>query len=377
MDLEKYLNQMETLVNIDCGSYNAAGIQKVAEHLARWYEEIGWSVKRHDVGKETAQVLEITNHPDAGEYDVMFIGHMDTVFPDGTAAARPFKIVDDYYYGPGVGDMKNGDLAMLHIAYNADPKTLDRLNICMCYNPDEEIGSPYSRKITDGIAARSKMVVVMESAGHLGIRHCFERKGSVGYRIAYHGKAAHAGFMWETENASAILEMGSDIVRIMGLASREEDSTVNIGLAHGGTAANAVADYAEITVDMRVRQAAEKERLIREMDRIINGEPYVPGVTKEVLSFRQSAPMEKTPETAAFVERLKSIAEKMGIGFEEKLRGGGSDGNHLSKAGPKIVLDGMGPHGANDHSDRENGYIPSVEPCVALLCAMLDEIAEE
>ncbi len=375
MDLNLYLQQLETLVNIDSGSHSRPGIQQVAEYLARWYEDIGWSVKRHDVGEETAQVLEISNHPDAKHYDVMFIGHMDTVFPDGTAAARPFTIRGDYCYGPGVGDMKNGDLAMYHTAVNADPAVLDKLNICMCYNPDEEIGSRYSRSVTDQIAARSDMVVVMESAGHLGIRHCFRRKGGLGYKIAYHGKAAHAGFMWEQENASAILEMGSDIVKIMGLASRENDSTVNIGLARGGTAGNVVADYAEITVDMRVMVGAERERLKAAMQEILTGPPYVPGVTKEVLSYHENPPMEESPETRAYVEHLRDIAAGLGIGFEEKIRGGGSDGNHLSRMGPKIVLDGMGPHGADDHSERENSYIPSTEPCVRLLCAMLADLA--
>lgn len=103
--------------------------------MAGWYQEIGWNVERipADGGR---QVLLITNHV-SEHYDAMYIGHMDTVFPDGTAEKRPFRIEGENYYGPGVGDMKNGDLAMFHIAANLPETEKKCLNIAMVYNPDE------------------------------------------------------------------------------------------------------------------------------------------------------------------------------------------------------------------------------------------------
>ena len=70
----------------------------------------------------------------------------------------------------------------------------------------------------------------------------------------------------------------------------------------------------------------------------------------------------------------QKIAEEHGIPFEEKDRGGLSDANHLSRCGKAIVMDGMGPHGANDHSEKEYGYIGSVEPCVKLHLAILNDM---
>ena len=76
MNLELYLEQMKELVNIDSGSGNVAGINRVADKLAGWYQEIGWNVERipADGGR---QVLLITNHV-SEHYDAMYIGHMDT-----------------------------------------------------------------------------------------------------------------------------------------------------------------------------------------------------------------------------------------------------------------------------------------------------------
>ena len=39
---------------------------------------------------------------------VLLVGHTDTVFDDGTAAARPFRIEGSRARGPGVSDMKAG-----------------------------------------------------------------------------------------------------------------------------------------------------------------------------------------------------------------------------------------------------------------------------
>lgn len=375
MDFELYKRQLETLVNIDSGSANAEGVNRVADKLAGWYTELGWQVQEIMVGEGTRKVLLITNHP-AEHYDVMFIGHMDTVFPDGTAAKRPFHIEGDNCYGPGVGDMKNGDVAMYHVAANLSPEVSKKLNIAMVYNPDEEIGSVYSHEVTDCIAARSSVVVVMESAGQLGTRHCFARKGSLGYTLEFHGQAAHAGFMFEVENASAVLEMGHAIVELMNLASREKNTTVNVGVAQGGTAANVVADYARITVNARFFLDEERERIKNAVHQLVEGEPYVKGVKTVIVSESEGRPLVESEKTKAFVERLKELAAELDIPFLEKPRGGLSDANHLAYCGSDpIVLDGMGPHGANDHSEKEYSYLKSAVPCVQLLLRMLEDMA--
>ena len=375
MDLDLYLKQLEELVNIDSGSRNAAGITKVAQKLSGWYRDLGWNVETIPLGEETGPVLLITNRP-SDHYDAMFIGHMDTVFPDGTAAKRPFRIEGENYYGPGVGDMKNGDTAMYHIAANLPREVLDKLSIAMVYNPDEEIGSVYSRETTDAIGRKADHIFVMESAGQKGTRHCFARKGSLSYELEFHGQAAHAGFMFEVENASAVLEMAHYIVALMGLACREKDTTVNVGIAQGGTAKNVVADFAKISVDMRFKLDEERIRLKEAVHKLTEGEPFVKGVKIVIAEERESRPLVKTEKTAEFVERMKGLAEELGILFQEKDRGGLSDANHLAQCGDAVVLDGMGPHGANDHSEKEYGYIGSVEPCVRLLVRVLQDLAE-
>ena len=370
---EEYLEQLKTLVNIESGSYNAAGINRVADQLEAWYRDLGWHIQRHHLDDRTGDLLEISNRP-ADHYDVMFVGHMDTVFPDGTVAQRPFSMDEVNAYGPGVGDMKNGDVAMYQVATHLSPEALKKLNICMAYNPDEEIGSIYSKEKLDEIGRKSDFVYVMEGAGPGG-EHCFARKGAMRYVLRFHGQAAHAGFMFEEKNASAVLEMGHYIVKLMGLASREEDTTVNVGVAKGGIATNVVADSAEIWVEMRFKKESERERLTKEIDQLLNGEPFVPGVRVEVASHTSMTAWTKTPEALAHIAHMEEIAKKLGLEFEQKDRGGLSDANHLSTTGA-ICSDGMGPHGALDHSEKEYSIIDTIQPCVQLLCAVMEDLSQ-
>lgn len=375
MDLNLYLKQLEELVNIDSGSHNAEGINRVADRLEKWYRELGWHVESVSVGEETGRVLVITNRP-ADHYDVMYIGHMDTVFPDGTAEARPFRMDEENYYGPGVGDMKNGDVAMYHIAANLPEHVNQALNIAMVYNPDEEIGSRYSKAVLKTLGAKVDYVFVMESSGQKGTRHCFARKGSLSYDIEFHGQAAHAGFMFEVPNASAVLEMGNYIVKLMGMADREADTTVNVGVAAGGTARNVVADYAKLSVEMRFKKESEHQRLKKAVHELVSGEPFVPGVKTEIVLESETAPFVKTEKAMAYMERMKAVADQLGIVFMEKDRGGLSDANHIASASDAVVVDGMGPHGALDHSEKEYGYVGSVEPCIRLHLGLLEEMTK-
>lgn len=67
---------------------------------------------------------------------------------------------------------------------------------------------------------------------------------------------------------SAVLEMGHYIVELMSLADREKDTTVNVGIANGGTARNVVADHAKISVEMRFRDDSERIRLKEYVNKI-------------------------------------------------------------------------------------------------------------
>ena len=91
--LQDFLKDLAELVNIDAGTRNAAGVTKAAEIMKRHYESIGFHAKLVDLSPDCGKALLATNRPGADHYDIMLNAHLDTVFPDGTAAARPFQDV--------------------------------------------------------------------------------------------------------------------------------------------------------------------------------------------------------------------------------------------------------------------------------------------
>src|ERR1700752_2406610 len=96
------------LVNIDSGSYNKRGVDAVGDPLRDWLEAAGIScgnIANEFCGDCMAARLPARG---GGSRPIVLMGHRDTVFPDGTAAQRPFRIDGNQAFGPGVADMKSG-----------------------------------------------------------------------------------------------------------------------------------------------------------------------------------------------------------------------------------------------------------------------------
>ncbi|WKB35650.1 M20/M25/M40 family metallo-hydrolase [Terrilactibacillus sp. S3-3] len=148
MQLPAMLELLERLVNIDSGSMNVAGVNKVSGILTAAYQEIGFvpTVCFHPAYGNTV----ILRHKEAHYPGLLLTVHTDTVFPDGTAKKRPFVSRGDYAYGPGVFDMKASQVMLLSAMKSLaleNSQTLREIEIII--NPDEEIGSISSREIIE------------------------------------------------------------------------------------------------------------------------------------------------------------------------------------------------------------------------------------
>jgi len=129
------------LVNIDSGSYNKRGVDAVGERLRAWLEAAGISCEMfpHErFGECMAARLPASG---GGNRPIVLMGHRDTVFPDGTAAERPFRIDGNQAFGPGVADMKSG-LVMNTFVLEAFRRFDAPCPLTGLYTSDEEIASP-------------------------------------------------------------------------------------------------------------------------------------------------------------------------------------------------------------------------------------------
>ena len=356
---DKYLRDLERLVNIDSGQDSPEGILEVARFFDREFKLMGWITSMTEVGA-VAPCFTAMNVK-ADHYDFFITGHMDTVFPKGTAAERPFRVEGNRAYGPGVCDMKQGLLSTLYAIKSLGHEILERRSIIVVFQPDEEIGSPYSRKYLQEVASKSDVCIVMEAAENEDKPiHCIQRKGMIKFNFIFTGKAGHAGFMLTNGSISAITEMSYWINRIMGLVNRETGTTANIGLVSGGTASNVVAQNAQMTGEIRFERLDEAEKA-----KALIGELYdhaaKAGVKVERPLDRFEPPMVPSMETEVFTDWVKALASGEGREFVVRKRGGLSAANFVSPIIP-VCIDGMGPSGGGAHSVDEYLCIDSIGP---------------
>jgi glutamate carboxypeptidase len=374
---EPFVEDLRTLVDIECGTFLPDGVRRVADHLQARFEANGWTTARraHRPGPGEEQlgdvlVATVQGSRSAGDGGrrILLIGHMDTVFPDGTAAARPFRIEGDRALGPGVSDMKAGLLTGFYAVRALQEAGYDGFDtITYVCNPDEEIGSPFSGATIREVAARSDVCFVLEGARENG-DIVSSRKGVADVLITMHGRAAHAG-VEPHKGRSATLQAAHTTVALHALNARWPGVTVNVGVVQGGTRPNVVAEECVLRVDVRATSAAAFQEALEEVERVARA-TVVPDVTVDFVIGSGFPPMEKTPATAALSARAIAVAAELGFELADASTGGASDANPVAGMGVP-VLDGLGPVGGDDHAPTEWVDLSSVPPRVALLASLI------
>jgi glutamate carboxypeptidase len=310
---------------------------------------------------------------------VLLIGHMDTVFSDGTVAERPFRLEDGLARGPGVSDMKGGllgglyALAALRELGGGSIAALPFGRIVFIANPDEEIGSPTSTPHIRAAAVTSDACLVLECARANG-DFVSARKGIADLRLTIHGRAAHAGV--EPQKGRSAILAGADLVAaIHQLNGRWPDVTANVGVFNAGTRPNVVPEHAEVQVDVRGMTRAALEAAIAAVHSLA-ASPIVPDVTVDVETMASWMPMEKLERSGRLADTVVALAGRLGFATKDVATGGASDANTTSGMGIPSI-DGLGPVGGADHSPAEYLEVDSIVPRTTLVAALLLAIARD
>ena len=371
---DPFVDELRSMVDVDCGSYTPGGVNQIADAMARRFQDEGWSTERrvHKPAEGEPQLGDLLigrmegSNP-AGR-TVLLVGHMDTVFPEGTVAERPFALRDGRAMGPGVSDMKGGLLLGRYaVACLRAIGFDDFARITYCCNPDEEIGSPFSGAHILEIAREVDACFVLEGGRENG-DVVSARKGVVDVHVSYHGRSSHAGVEPE-RGRSAILQGAHATASLHALNGMRPGVTVNVGVVRGGTRANVVPDLCELEVDVRAPTVEAFDAAVAEVRRVA-AEIVVPDVTAVVEPQPGFPPMERTPGTAHLAERAKAIAAEVGVTLNDASTGGGSDASPISGIGV-AVLDGLGPIGGDDHSPKEWLDVESIPTRMAILAGLV------
>ncbi len=369
--LPAFLSDLETLVNIDCGTHHKPGVDAVGRVVGERMREFGAEVTPFP--QDQYGDMLYARWRGRGTARLLLIGHMDTVYPEGTAAQFPFRLQSSRALGPGVTDMKSGLLAGLYAVRALVASGFDHFaEIGMFCNSEEEIGSPVSHELYAPFAGRAEAALILEAARANGAI-VSARKGSGDYAITAHGVAAHAGVEPE-KGANAILALARYIEQLQALNGSRPGLTVNVGLVRGGIRRNVVPDLAVAEVDVRIQRAEDAQFVERAM-RDLLARPLVPGTTAELSGGILNAPMEKTARSERLVTLAQGAANELGFQIHDVATGGASDGNYTAAAGTP-TLDGLGPIGGSSHNAAEEWLdLTSIVPRTALLAKLMSGIA--
>ncbi|HEY9390027.1 MAG TPA: M20 family metallopeptidase [Mycobacteriales bacterium] len=374
-----FIADLATLVNIDCGSPNVAGVNAVGRWCARRLADLGFDVTvepvRPVLGSGAGPVGDCVwgrltgRRADGGR--VLLMAHMDTVFDDGEAAARPFRIDGDRCHGPGVCDDKAGLLTGLYaVAALREVGFTDFGQIVFHCSSDEEIASPGSRPVIERLAGGVDAALCLECARENG-DIVSARKGVAHVELEVTGRAAHAGVEPE-RGVNAALGAARLTVALQALNGRWPGVTVNVGVLRAGTRYNVVPAHGCLSVDLRAHTGAGLDTALAEVRRIA-ADPAVAGCPVAVRTTACHPTWERDPGTAALARLARDAGRDVGVPVREAATGGAAEANLTAALGVP-TLDGLGPVGGDDHGPAEWVDLSSVVPRVALLAGLVARI---
>jgi glutamate carboxypeptidase len=369
---EQFLNDFQTIVNIDSSSDNKHGIEKVARFFETRFQNIGLDTRVLFLGEDQVPCLYAEHKKADKPFDVMFLGHMDTVFPAGEAEKRPFSIRDNKAFGPGVCDMKGGLLVVLHsLEALKHAGILDSLSLCVAFNGDEETGSDASKEWIMETAKKSLRTFVYEPC-RPGYRFVLQRKGGGSFHLTVKGREAHAGADPE-KGVNAVVELAHQIVRINRLNENDKGTTAQVTVVSGGDKVNIIPALAEALVDIRISTPKEKDR-VEDFFNTLGDQSFFKNSTIHIQGHIDRPPMEAGEATQKLWDLVRSTGKTLDLPMEPISTGGCSDGNYTSFSGTPTI-DGMGIVGANSHRPDEYAELDSIDNMVLLTARVCKAMA--
>jgi len=358
---ESMKSLLKLLVETESPSHDKAAVDRIGTIVAEEASKLGGQV---EIIPNTETGDHMLSKWGSGNNGILLLCHMDTVYPLGTLQKTPFREQYDKIFGPGTMDMKAGIVISLAAIEQAQAQGLNRPVMLLCTS-DEEIGSHTSRTHIERLAKESALVLVMEPAMPNGSLKTW-RKGVGEFHVKAKGRAAHAGGDHE-KGRNAIEELAHQIIAIQKLTDYSKQTTLNVGVIHGGTVSNVVPEECNIQVDVRVMQPGEWERIEAEVK---NLRPVLDGTSIEVTGELNRPPMPFDDRMKSTFEKAKSIGTRIGMKLIAGGTGGASDGNFVAPLGIPL-LDGMGAVGDGAHSEREYIFADSMEQKARLISSLL------
>lgn len=367
------LTLLERLVNIDSGSGYAPGLTEVGKLVSAELQKLGATVQEvPNTAPDKSQHL-VATLKGSGKAKILLLAHMDTVFKEGTAKARPYRTDEKRAYGPGVSDDKGGivvALAALQILKALDFKDYGQITLLL--DASEETGSQAATELIASTAKQHDVVLNLEP-GRPADGLVVWRKGSATAVVEVKGKSSHAGVSPEL-GRNAATEVAHQVLQLGNLSDAEKKTSVNFTVIEAGDRINVIPDHAVAKADVRAALPEEFDRVEKDLARISANKR----IADTEVTTRLERGLPPMPQTAAS-DRLLAMAQgiygELGRTLTVEGSGGAADASIAAGAGVP-TLDGFGIVGGKLHTPEEYVELDSVTPRIYLLTRMLVELSK-
>lgn len=378
---DESLALLERLVNINSGTMNFAGVRQVADALRPHFDSLGFMTRWVDGSAFHRAGHLVAEHPGPGP-KILLIGHLDTVFEPSSPFQRFERLDDSTARGPGVIDMKGGDVILLYaLRALSDAGRLAKMNVTVVFDGDEEeAGTPVSaaRQTLVDAATGARYALGFEDGAADPKTAVISRRSAGSWTLRTTGHPAHSSQIFKPEvGAGAVYEAARILAGFYTRLSSETYLTFNPGLAIGGTLVkvdttgtegtgsgkrNVVAEHMEVTGDLRTlspEQHAKAERMMRDIVA-----KHLPQTSATIEFDDGYPPMAPTPGNRRLLALYDRASRDLGLGpvvAVDPSRAGAADVSFVASKVP-MLIDGIGLSGHDDHTEKETADLRMLGP---------------
>jgi glutamate carboxypeptidase len=363
---------LERIVNINSGTMNFAGVRRVADVLRAQLDALGFTTRWVEGAAFQRAGHLIAEHPGSGQ-KLLLIGHLDTVFEPSSKFQRFERLDDSTARGPGVIDMKGGDVIIV-FALRAlkDAGLLEKMNVTVVFDGDEEdAGHPHDgarRALVDAAKGASAAIGFEDGAGDPRTA-VISRRGATTWTLRTTGNPGHASQIFRADiGAGAVFEAARILDEFYQKLSGEQYLAFNPGLAIGGTSVtvdstlsngsasgktNVIAEQMKVTGDMRTLSPEQLARTEKAMRDIVAR--HLPQTSAEITfddGYPPMAPSDGNRRLLAFYDKASRDLGTGAVAAVDPSRAGAADVAFIAGIVP-MIIDGVGLSGNDDHSEKE------------------------
>ncbi|HEX9162731.1 MAG TPA: M20/M25/M40 family metallo-hydrolase [Thermoanaerobaculia bacterium] len=385
---------LERVVNINSGTHNIKGVREVGSVFRAEFDALGFKTRWVDQGEVNRGGHLIADHPGPGPR-ILLIGHLDTVFEPDSPFQKFERIDDTHARGPGVIDMKGGDVVIVQAlkALHATGQLKSMNVIVVMTGDEEEPGLPLS-KSREALVSASKgaqFAIGFEDGDGDPGHAIVARRGTTRWQMTVTGASGHSSQIFSALFGNgAIFEAARILDTFREKLAAQPHLTVNPGAIVGGTAvemdaaeergtafgkSNVIPSRVVVTGDLRTL-TLEQYRAAEETMRAAAATSS--GPTHAQIAFEEGyPPLAPAEGNTALLARYDRASQDLGFGAVTATspdKAGAADVAFVAGEVPSII-DAAGLKGHDDHSPAETADMTTLPVQTKRAAVLLSRLA--